>query len=120
VVVRVRRAVVILALVVLASLFVSVDERRVIVVVLVIVGPVLELAERPTGVVVGDVIVVVRVHDPWVGVLVFDVTRHPLHRLLGHGRTSRHWDRQDITLTRVTSPTVRTASATPYRALAVP
>jgi hypothetical protein len=89
VVVRVGRALVILALVVLAALLVRVDDPCVVVIVLVVVGPMLELTEWATGVMVADVIVVVRMHDPWVRVLVLDVTRHPLHRLLGHGRTSR-------------------------------
>jgi hypothetical protein len=92
---------VVLALVCFGALLVPVDERSVVVLVLVVMRPVLELAERPTGVVVGDVIVVVRVDRCRVSVLVLDVTRHTLHGLLGHDRTSRYWDLQDITLARV-------------------
>ena len=40
----------------------AMDERRVVVIVAVVVRAVLELAERPTGVVVRDVIVIVGVH----------------------------------------------------------
>jgi hypothetical protein len=78
----------VLALVAFAALLVSVDEGRVVVVVLVIVGPVFELAERPTGVVMRHVIVIVDVNDARVCVLVLDITRDALHGLLGHGRTS--------------------------------
>jgi hypothetical protein len=79
------RAVVIGPLVFLAALLVGVDERGVVVLVLVIVGAVLELAERPAGVVVRHAVVIVRMHDRRVRMLVLEVTRGTLHRLLGHG-----------------------------------
>lgn len=69
----VRRFVVVLALVVLAPLVVGVDERRVVVLVLVVVATVLELTERPTGVVMRDVVVVVRVNRRRVRVLILHV-----------------------------------------------
>jgi hypothetical protein len=83
VVVDVRRTVVVLALLVLAALLVRVDDQGVIVVVLVVMGAVLELPERATRVVVGDVIVIVAVDDGRMRMLVFDVARDTLH-LLGH------------------------------------
>jgi hypothetical protein len=49
------------------------------------VGAVLELAERPAGVVVRHAVVIVRMHDRRVRMLVLEVTRGTLHRLLGHG-----------------------------------
>jgi tRNA pseudouridine-54 N-methylase len=61
VIVGVSGRVVVLAFVVLAALAVSVDDRRMVVLVLVVMGPVLELAERATGVMVRDVIVVMGV-----------------------------------------------------------
>jgi hypothetical protein len=68
-----RRLIVVLALVVLAALAVGVDERRVVVLVLVVMGPVLEFAERAAGVVVRDVIVVMGMDRRRVGVLVLHV-----------------------------------------------
>jgi hypothetical protein len=88
VVVDVGRAGVVLALVIDAPVLVGMDEQGVIVVVLVIVGAVLELAEWPACVVMRDVIVVVRVDDRGVGVLVLEIARDALHRLLSHGRSS--------------------------------
>jgi hypothetical protein len=67
------RAVVVAAFVVLTPVLVGVDQVGVAVRMLVVAGPMLELAERPTRVVVGYVIVVVRVHDAWMGMLVVDV-----------------------------------------------
>jgi hypothetical protein len=93
-------AVMVLALVRLGSLLVTVDERGVVVLVLVVVRSVLELTERTTGVVVRNVIVIVRVHGSSVRVLVFHVTRHALDGLLGHDRTSRYWETQVLTLAR--------------------
>jgi hypothetical protein len=90
----------VLTLVRLSPFVVRVDERGVVVLVLVVVGPMLELAERATGVVMRNVVVVVRMHGRGVGVFVFDVTRHPLHGLLGHDRTSRYWESQDPTVPR--------------------
>jgi hypothetical protein len=57
-----------------------VDQGRVVVLVLVVVGSMLELAERPAGVVVRDVIVIVGVDHPLVRVLVLHVTDHVLRR----------------------------------------
>jgi hypothetical protein len=91
---------VILALLLLGSLLVAVDERRVVVLVFVVVRSMLELAERPTLVVVRDVVVIVRVHGSRVRVFVLYVTRHALHGLLGHDRTSRYWESQGLTLAR--------------------
>jgi hypothetical protein len=90
----------VLALVRLGSLLVTVDERCVVVLVLVVVGSVLELTKRSTGVVVRDVVVIVRVHGSLVRVFVLDVTRHALHGLLGHDRTSRYWETQVLTVAR--------------------
>jgi hypothetical protein len=90
----------VLALVRLAAIVVRVDEGGMVVLVLVVVGPMLELTERATGVVVRDVVVVVRMHGRRVRVLVFDVTRDTLHGLLGHDRTSRYWESQDPTVPR--------------------
>jgi hypothetical protein len=88
-VVRVRRRFVVLTLVVLAATPVSVDESRVVVVVLVVVGSMLELPEDPTGVVMRHVVVVVGVDDAGVGMLMLDIADDALHRLrLSHGDTS--------------------------------
>jgi hypothetical protein len=95
------RAVVVLPLVRLGSILVTVDERGVVVLVLVVVRSMLELTERATRVVVRDVVVIVRVHGSRVRVLVFDVTRDALHGLLGHDRTSRYWESQVLTLARM-------------------
>jgi hypothetical protein len=65
--------VVVLAFVVLAQLVVCVDQARVVVLVLVIVGPVLELAERAARVVMRDVVVVVGVDRRGMSVLVLHV-----------------------------------------------
>lgn len=73
VIMRVRLRFVIIALVVLAAVFVRVDERRVIVLVLVIVRAVLELADRSAHMVMRDVPMVVRVHLGFMLVLMFIV-----------------------------------------------
>jgi hypothetical protein len=99
VIVRVGRAVVVLALVCLGTLVVTVDERGVVVLVLVVMGSMLELTERTTLVMVRDVVVIVRVYGSRVRVLVFDVTRHALHGLR-HDRTSRHLGSQVLTVAR--------------------
>jgi hypothetical protein len=64
------------------------DQRAVVVFALVIVGSMLELTEDPARVVVRDVVVVVRVHDAWMGVLVLFVADDMLagDRLLLHRR----------------------------------
>jgi hypothetical protein len=90
----------VLALVSLGSLLVTVDERGVVVLVLVVVRSVLELTERTTGVVVRNVVVIVRVHGSRVRMLVLDVARHALRGLLGHDRTSRYCGSQVLTLAR--------------------
>jgi hypothetical protein len=72
------RLVVVLAFVVLAALVVGVDERRVIVLVLVVVGPVLELAERAARVVMRDVVMVVGMHRRRMGVLVLNIANDTL------------------------------------------
>jgi hypothetical protein len=100
VVVRVGRAVVVPTLIRLGQLVVTVDERGVIVLVLVVVRSMLELTERTTLVVVRDVVVIVRVHGSGVRVLVFDVTRHALHGLLRQDRTSRYLGFQALTVAR--------------------
>jgi hypothetical protein len=73
VIVGVGGLVVVVAFVVLATLSVGVDERRVVVLMLVVMGPVLEFAERAAGMVVRDVIVVVGMDRRGVGVLVLHV-----------------------------------------------
>jgi hypothetical protein len=77
-VVGVGGGVVVGALVVLVAVLVGVDERSMVVLVLVIVGPVLELAQRTARVVVGDVVVIVGVDDAAMRVLVLDVANHVL------------------------------------------
>jgi regulator of RNase E activity RraA len=66
-------------LVTLVATSVGMDQRRVVVLVLVVVGLVLELAEHPTRVLVGDVIVVVGMDHGVVGMLVFGIARDVLH-----------------------------------------
>jgi hypothetical protein len=66
---------------------VGVEERSVVVLVAVVMGAVLELAERPIGVVVRHVIVVVRVHLRWMGVLL--LLRLIADRRLADGRARR-------------------------------
>ena len=69
-----------LVLVLLAGIVhVAVDERRVVVLVAVVVRPVVELAKRPAGVVMGHVVVVVRVDDTGMRMLVLRVAHHALH-----------------------------------------
>ncbi|MBA3689768.1 MAG: hypothetical protein H0W81_13240 [Chloroflexi bacterium] len=75
-------AVMIGALFVLAILLVGVDQRRVIVLMLMVMGSMLELAHGTAGVVVGHVIVVVGVNVGRVRMLVLFVAHHVL--------TSRH------------------------------
>jgi hypothetical protein len=88
VVVRVRRRLVVPTLALFVALAVGMDERGVVVFVLVVVGAVLELAQHPTGMVMRNVIVVVRMHDHGMGVLVFLVADYVLtgDRLLLHRR----------------------------------
>ena len=78
---------------VLAPAAVSVDESRMVVVVLVVVGPMLEFAEDPTGVVMRHVVVIVGMDDAGVSMFMFDIADDALHRLrLSHGCTSsREW-----------------------------
>jgi hypothetical protein len=80
VIVDVRGRLVILALLVLIQLLVGVDEWGVVVLVLVVMRPVLELAERAPGVMVGHVIVIVGVEHRRMGVLVLSVADDTLHR----------------------------------------
>lgn len=75
-------AVMIGALFVLAILLVGVDQRRVIVLMLMVMGSMLELAHETDGVVVGHVVVVVGVNVGRVRMLVLFVAHHAL--------TSRH------------------------------
>jgi hypothetical protein len=49
------------------------------VLVLVVLAPVLELAEHVAGVMVRHVVVIVGVHEALVGVLVLPVAHHALH-----------------------------------------
>src|SRR5436190_12531350 len=88
VIVGVRRRFVIPTLALLVALAMSVDERAVIVFVLVVMGAVLELPEHTTRVVMRNVVVVVRVDDSGMSVLVLLVTDHMLtgDRLLLHRR----------------------------------
>jgi hypothetical protein len=74
------RLVVVLALLFLTALAMRVDERGVIVLVLVIVGAVLEFAERSARMVMRDVVVVVRMDRGRMRVLVFDVAHDTLCR----------------------------------------
>jgi hypothetical protein len=71
---------VVVALVVLAPAAMGMDERGVVVLVLVIVGSVLELSEHAARVVVGDVIVVMSVSDGCMRVLVVNVANDVLGR----------------------------------------
>src|SRR6266487_381501 len=80
VIVSVGGPVVVLPFLHLAPLPVRVDERRVVVLVLVIVGPMLELAERSVRMVMGDVVVIVGVDDTVVGMLIAHVPDDPLQR----------------------------------------
>jgi hypothetical protein len=80
VVMGVGRRFVVGSLVVLGLTGVTVDERRVVVLVKVVPRAVLELAEYTTGVVVRDVIMVVGVNHRLVGVLALLVTGDPLGR----------------------------------------
>ena len=87
-IVDVRRLVVLLTLLSLASILVGVHDRRVVVLVAVVVAPMLELTPKPARVMMRDVVVIVRVHRRWVRVFVFDVAFDVLHRVL-HGCTSQ-------------------------------
>ena len=71
-------AVMIGALFVLAILLVGVDQRRVIVLMLMVMGSMLELAQGTAGVVVGHVVVVVGVNIGRVRMLVLFVAHHVL------------------------------------------
>jgi len=82
VVVDVGRRFVIVPLVLLAHLLVPMDGRGVVVLVLVIGGSMLELAERATRVVVRDVVVVVGVEHRDMRVFVLDIAGYSLGRLL--------------------------------------
>ena len=75
-------AVMIGALFILAILLVGVDQRRVIVLMLMVMGSMLELAHETAGVVVGHVVVIVGVNVGRVRMLVLFVAHHVL--------TSRH------------------------------
>ena len=77
VVVHMRGAVVLRQLLALVVLLVCVNQGRVVVLVLVVLGPMLELAQRAAGVVVRHVIVVVGMNVPGMGVLLF-----PHHHLV--------------------------------------
>ena len=74
---HVRCAVVLRELLALVVLLVGVNQRRMVVLVLVVLGPMLELAQRAAGVVVRHVIVVVGMKVPGMGVLLF-----PHHHLV--------------------------------------
>jgi hypothetical protein len=80
-VVRVRRAIVIVALLLFGPPTVGVEERSVVVLVNVVTATVLERAERTAGVVVGHVVVVVGVNDAGMRMLVLDIIDDALHRL---------------------------------------
>jgi hypothetical protein len=69
----------------LAPVAVGMDELRVIVLVLVVRGAVLELAQDTARMVVGDVVVIVGVDDIGMGMLVRDITDDVLHRCLSQG-----------------------------------
>jgi hypothetical protein len=96
VVVGVRRRIVILALGLLGSVVVCMNEWAVVVLVLVIGGAMFELTEDATGVVMGHVIVIVGVNHWLVGVFVLLVAHDALlrgdalagHRLLLHVKAS--------------------------------
>jgi hypothetical protein len=91
VVVNVCDRVVLFAFVCFVAVFVRVDERRVIVLVHVVMGTVRKLAERSARVLVGDVPMVVRMDLGWVMVLVRLVADDFLLGLDGHTGTS--WGR---------------------------
>jgi DNA ligase D-like protein (predicted ligase) len=129
---RVRRAVVVLALVVLRSPAVRMEDRSVVVLVDVIVAAMLELAERTTGVMVRYMVVIVGVHDAGMGMLVLNVTGDALHGLgLSHrpvppgkssGRGRRVMDvppRLGLTLSRSDSTALPRRPIAPFKALAV-
>jgi hypothetical protein len=78
VIVRVRGRFVVQTLGVLPAVVVGMHERAVVVLVLVIVGSVLELAQNPARVMVRDVVVIVGVHDRRMGVFVLFVADHVL------------------------------------------
>jgi hypothetical protein len=76
-------------LVALVAPVVGVHQRRVIVLVLVVMGPMLELAEQVARVVMGHVVVDVGVHHGLVRMLVLGIAHHALHdRTLLHEGTS--------------------------------
>ncbi len=85
-VVHVRGAVVLCELLVLVVLLVRVNQWRVIVLVLVVLGPMLELAQWAAGVVVRHVIVVVGVNVPGMGMLL--LSHH--HLVAGHAGVLIH------------------------------
>jgi hypothetical protein len=85
-VVHVRGAFVIGALLVLVVRLVCVDERRMAVLVLMVLGSVGEFAQETAGVVMRHVIVVVRVKVPRMRMLLFAHYR----LVLGHARTLIH------------------------------
>ena len=74
---HVRGAIVLGELLVFVVLLVRVNQGRMVVLVLVVLGPMLELAQRAAGVVVRHVIVVVCMKVPGMGVLLF-----PEHHLV--------------------------------------
>jgi hypothetical protein len=78
VVVNVGGPVVVLPLLELAAVLVGADQVGVVVVVIVVVGPVLELPEDAARVVMGDVVVVMAMGDRRVRVLVRGVADDPL------------------------------------------
>jgi hypothetical protein len=89
VIVDVRFLVVIGALVALIAILVRVHERRVVVLVLVVLASMIELTEHRSGVVVRNVVVVVGMHESRMGVLMLLVIHHPLHDgALLHGLAS--------------------------------
>jgi len=77
-IVDVRGAVVIGSLLVLVVFLVSMDQRRVVVLMLMVVSAMLELAQRTAGVVMRHVVVVVAVHVGRVRMLVLFVAHHVL------------------------------------------
>jgi len=77
----VRRALVVLALVVLGSISVRVGGRGVVVLVNVIAAAMLEFAERAASVTVGHVVVVMGMNDAGMRMLVLDITGDTLHGL---------------------------------------
>jgi hypothetical protein len=82
-------AVMIGALFVLAILLVGVDQRRVIVLMLMVMGSMLELAHETDGVVVGHVVVVVGVNVGRVRMLVLFVAHHALTSRRGRAGCAR-------------------------------